>query len=60
MPTKAPAGMALSKKELRIMVQSLGNCLETCQVHAAKPKAACPDCDAARKLKRKLEKHLAA
>jgi hypothetical protein len=29
-------------------------------VHAEKPKAPCEDCDAARKLKRKLEKHLAA
>jgi hypothetical protein len=60
MPTKAFSGMALSKKELRIMVQSLGNCLETCKVHTANPKTACPDCDAASKLKRKLEKHLAA
>jgi len=60
MPTKASSGMALSKKELRIMVQSLGNCLETCRVHAANPRTVCPDCDAARKLKRRLEKHLAA
>jgi hypothetical protein len=60
MATKRPEGIALSMKELRIMVQSLGNCLETCQVRAGKPQAPCEDCDAARKLKRKLEKHLAA
>ncbi len=60
MATKSTGGVALSKKELRIMVLSLGNCLETCRVHAAKPRAACPDCDAARKLKAKLEKHIAA
>jgi len=42
------------------MVQSLGNCLETCQVHAKKPNAPCEDCDAARKLKKKLEKQIAA
>jgi len=49
-----------SVKELRIMVQSLGNCLATCQVHAKKPDAPCEDCDAARKLKKKLEKKFAA
>jgi hypothetical protein len=54
------AGIDFSAKELRIMVQSLGNCLETCQVHVKKASAPCKDCDAARKLKRKLEKHLAA
>jgi len=59
MAIKKPDGVALSAKELRIMVQSLGNCLETCRVHAEKPEAPCEDCDAARKLKRKLEKHLA-
>jgi len=60
MAIKKADGIALSAKELGIMVQSLGNCLETCQVHAAKPKAPCKDCDAARKLMKKLEKHLAA
>jgi hypothetical protein len=60
MASKSPSGVALSAKELRIMVQSLGNCLETCQVHAERPDAPCEDCDAARKLKRKLEKQLAA
>jgi hypothetical protein len=60
MPTKTAAGVSLSAKEVRIMVQSLGNCLETCQVHAKKPNAPCEDCDAARKLKKKLEKQIAA
>jgi hypothetical protein len=45
----------LSEKEVRILVQSLGNCLATCQVRAVKPDAPCEDCDAARNLKRKLE-----
>ncbi len=53
-------GIDLSAKELRIMVQSLGNCLATCQVHARKPDAPCEDCDAARSLKKKLEKKLIA
>jgi hypothetical protein len=53
-------GVDFSAKELRIMVQSLGNCLETCQVHVKKPNAPCEDCDAARKLKKKLEKQIAA
>ena len=53
-------GLDLSAKELRIMVQSLGNCLATCQVHAKKPDAPCEDCDAARTLKKKLEKQIAA
>jgi hypothetical protein len=53
-------GIDLSATELRIMVQSLGNCLETCQVHAKKPDAPCEDCEAARKLKKKLEKRIAA
>jgi hypothetical protein len=50
----------LSAKDVRILVQSLGNCLATCQVHAEKPDAPCEDCDAARELKKRLEKHLAA
>ena len=60
MASKKADGIALSAKEVRIMVQSLGNCLETCRVHAKKPTATCEDCDAAAKLKRKLEKQLAA
>jgi len=58
--TVKPEGVALSKKEVRILVQSLGNCLATCQVHAKKADAPCEDCDAARKLRRKLEKRLEA
>jgi hypothetical protein len=53
-------GTDLSAKEVRILVQSLSNCLSTCQVHAKKADAPCEDCDAARKLKKKLEKRLAA
>ncbi len=46
----------LEQKDLRILVQSLENCLKTCQVRAKKPDAPCEDCDAARSLKTKLEK----
>jgi len=60
MATKAPLTVDLTPKELRIMVQSLGNCLSTCQVHASKPDAPCEDCDSARKLKKKLEKQITA
>ena len=45
----------LSAKELRILVQSLANCLATCHVRAAKRGAPCEDCDAARDLKKRLE-----
>jgi hypothetical protein len=48
----------LSAKEVRILLQSLGNCLATCQVRAVKPDAPCEDCDAARDLKKKLEAQL--
>ena len=50
----------LSQKEIRIMVQSLTNCIETCQVHAKQPDAPCEDCDEARRLKGKLERTLQA
>ena len=50
----------LSQKEIRIMVQSLTNCIDTCQVHAKAPDAPCEDCDEARRLKGKLEKTLTA
>ncbi len=60
MSANTAIGIDFSAKELRIMVQSLGNCLATCQVHARKPDAPCEDCDAARKLKTKLEKQIAA
>ena len=48
----------LEPKDLRILVQSLSNCLKTCEVHAKKPDAPCEDCDAARALQRKLEAKL--
>jgi hypothetical protein len=50
----------LDQKEVRIMVQSLENCLGTCEVKAKKPDAPCEDCDAARALQSKLEKLLAS
>jgi hypothetical protein len=57
-PAAAAAGVKLSKKELRMMVQSLSNCIDTCKNHGRK--VACEDCDAAKKLQRKLERRLAA
>ena len=48
----------LEPKDLRILVQSLANCLKTCEVHAKKPDAPCEDCDAARALQKKLEARL--
>jgi len=45
----------LDAKEVRILVQSLDNCLKTCVVHAKKPDAPCEDCDAARALQAKLQ-----
>jgi len=50
----------LSAKELRMLVQALGNCLATCQVHVKKASAKCEDCEAAKKLQGKLRKQLAA
>jgi hypothetical protein len=50
--------LALSAKEIRILVQSLSNCLGTCQKKARKADAACEDCDAAEELQKKLKKHL--
>ena len=50
----------LSPKDVRILIQSLDNCLSTCRTHAAKPDAPCEDCDAARELKRKLESRLSS
>ena len=49
----------LDAKEVRILMQSLENCLKTCVVHAEKPDAPCEDCDAARALRKKLQ-HLKA
>jgi len=48
----------LSKKEIRILVQSLANCLATCETKADKPDAPCEDCDAARALQGKLQMNL--
>lgn len=50
----------LEQKEVRILVQSLQNCLETCKTHQKKPDAPCEDCDAARALQQKLKGHLKA
>lgn len=50
----------LEQKDLRILVQSLENCLKTCKTKATKPDAPCEDCDAARALQQKLRKHLEA
>jgi hypothetical protein len=55
-----PVRLDLSQKEVRILVQSLGNCLATCKTHAQKPDAPCEDCDAARALKTKLETRVAS
>jgi hypothetical protein len=52
--------LALTKREIRILLQSLDNCLATCQTHAKKKDAPCEDCDAARKLQGKLRKQLPA
>ena len=59
-PTARSAHLDLSPKEVRILVQSLENCIATCRTHAAKPDAPCEDCDAARALKKKLEQQLAS
>jgi hypothetical protein len=50
----------LTKSEVKILLQSLSNCLATCKTHAAKPSAKCPDCDAAKAVKTKLEKQAKA
>jgi hypothetical protein len=50
----------LSRDEVKILLQSLANCLATCKTHAAKPSAKCPDCDAAKAVKAKLQKQVKA
>ncbi len=50
----------LEQKDIRILVQSLQNCLETCRTHASKRDAPCEDCDAARALQSRLKLLLAA
>lgn len=51
----ATAHVDLDPKEVRILIQSLDNCLATCVVHAKKPDAPCEDCNAARALQKKLK-----
>lgn len=48
----------LDQKDLRILVQSLENCLATCETRREKPDAPCEDCDAARALQQRLKKQL--
>jgi hypothetical protein len=48
----------LDPKELRLLIQSLENGLGTCETKRRKPDAPCEDCDAARELQRKLQRHL--
>jgi hypothetical protein len=50
----------MTSKDLRIMVQSLENCLATCKTHQKKPDAPCEDCDAARALQDRLRKQIRA
>ncbi len=50
----------LDQKELRLLVQSLENCLGTCKTKAGDPDAPCEDCDSARALKDRLKKHVRA
>ena len=50
----------LEQKDLRILVQSLENCLRTCETKKQKPDAPCEDCDAARALQKKLQQALEA
>lgn len=54
----AATHLDLDSKEVRILVQSLDNCLKTCEVHAKKPDAPCEDCDAARAIQKKLKAQL--
>jgi hypothetical protein len=52
--------LELEQKELRILVQSLENCLKTCETKKVKPDAPCEDCDAARALQQRLQRALVA
>lgn len=52
--------LELEQRDLRILVQSLENCLRTCETRGVKPDAPCEDCDAARTLKQKLEQAIQA
>jgi hypothetical protein len=44
----------IDEKDLRILVQSLENCLTSCKATAEKPDEPCEDCQAARALKDRL------
>jgi hypothetical protein len=50
--------LKLTRKDIRILLQSLDNCLTTCKTHAKNADAPCEDCDSARKLQKKLKKQL--
>lgn len=53
--------LEMTKRELQMLVQSLANCIATCKTHGRKKaEPACADCDAARKLQRKIERQLLA
>lgn len=45
----------LSQSELQILVQSLSNCIDTCKDHGHSGTASCPDCDAAKALRKRLQ-----
>lgn len=57
-PETHPMQLDLSAAEIRILTQSLENCLATCRTHVEKPDAPCEDCDAARALLKKLRSGL--
>jgi hypothetical protein len=46
----------LEKQEVKLLVQSLDHCLQTCQHKAEAGKAGCDDCDQARALRDRLAK----
>ncbi len=46
----------LDESDLRILVQSLENCLTTCKTKANEPDEPCEDCERARELKDRLLK----
>ncbi len=53
------AKVELSTKELALLVESITHCLETCQ-NGGPAAHKCSDCEAAEKVKAKLERALAA
>ncbi len=57
-PAEKALHLQLSPKEGRILVQSLSNCIATCQTRAVKPDAPCEDCDEARRLLGRLQEQL--